>query len=257
MAKKIYFASDFHLGIDALETSEEREKKIVHWLDSVQHDMAELYLVGDVFDYWYEYGNVVPKGFIRLFGKLSALRDAGIPVYFFTGNHDMWMFTYFDEYLGIPIYRAPIIRQFGDKTFFIGHGDGLGPGDHGYKFIKKVFGNKICQWLFKWIHPDIGLWLMKFFSTKSRLYTGDDEVFSDPDKEWLVQFSEDHSKTQNIDYYVFGHRHLPIKYKLSNGTSHYYNLGEWMYASSYGVFNGKEFELHFFESQHTEVYGNQ
>lgn len=258
MAKKIYFASDFHLGIDALETSDEREKKIVSWLTSVQDDMAELYLVGDVFDYWYEYGTVIPKGYVRLFGKLSELRDAGIPIYFFTGNHDMWMFTYFEKYFDIPIYREPIVRTFGDKTFFIGHGDGLGPGDHGYKFIKSVFNNKICQWLFKWlIHPDLGLWLMKFFSSKSRQYTGTEDAFSDPNKEWLVQFAESHSNSQHIDYYIFGHRHLPINYQLSNGKSHYYNLGEWMYASSYGTFNGKEFELHFYDSKYTEVYGNQ
>ncbi|MBK8626701.1 MAG: UDP-2,3-diacylglucosamine diphosphatase [Saprospiraceae bacterium] len=256
MSKKIYFASDFHLGVDALETSLEREKKIVRWLDECQSDMGELYLVGDVFDHWYEYKKVVPKGFFRLFGKLAELRDAGIPVYFFTGNHDMWMFRYFEEAFGIPIYRSPIIKIIGNSKFFIGHGDGLGPGDHGYKFIKSIFNNKICQWMFGWLHPDMGLSLMKFFSVKSRQYTGDEEPFSNPDKEWLVQFAESNQKKQNIDYYIFGHRHLPIDYTLSNGTSKYINLGEWMYAASYGVWDGTTFELKFYDSKMTKIYGN-
>ncbi|MBK8827547.1 MAG: UDP-2,3-diacylglucosamine diphosphatase [Saprospiraceae bacterium] len=256
MSKKIYFASDFHLGADALETTDVREKKIVNWLSSVQHDMKALYLVGDVFDHWFEYKKVVPKGYFRLFGKLAELRDAQIPIYFFTGNHDMWMFRYFEEYFGIPIYRQPVVHTIDGKKFFIGHGDGLGPGDHGYKFIKRVFDNKVCQWLFRWLHPDLGIWLMQFFSAKSRQYTGDEAPFSDPNKEWLVQFAEDQEQVESHDFYIFGHRHLPIDYTLSNGKSRYINLGEWMYASSYGVWDGHSFELKFYESSLTKIYGN-
>lgn len=255
MSKNIYFASDFHLGVNAEESSEAREKKIVRWLDSIQDDMAALYLVGDVFDHWYEYRQTIPKGYIRLFGKLAELRDKNIPIYFFTGNHDMWMFNYFNDALGIPIYHEPIIREYDGKTFFIGHGDGLGPGDHGYKMIKTIFNNKVCQWLFGWLHPDIGLKLMRFFSVKSRQYTGDEGQFSKPETEWLVQFAEDDIKKHEIDYYVFGHRHLPIDYTLSNNTSRYINLGEWMYASSYGVWDGERFSIRFFESKHTKIYG--
>jgi UDP-2,3-diacylglucosamine hydrolase len=255
MAKNIYFASDFHLGVDALETSVEREKKIVRWLDSIQDEMSALYLVGDIFDHWYEYKRTVPKGFIRLFGKLMELRDSGIPIYFFTGNHDMWMFRYFEEEFGIPIYREPIIREMDGKRFLIGHGDGLGPGDYGYKFIKNVFNHPFNQWAFGWIHPDIGLKMMRFFSVKSRQYTGEEAPFVGSDKEWLVQFAESDIKTNDIDYYIFGHRHLPIDYTLSNGHTRYINIGEWMYASSYGVWDGKDMDIRFFESKYNQIFG--
>jgi len=165
---KIYFASDFHLGVDAKYTSKEREKQIVRWLEEIKHDALEIYLVGDVFDYWFEYGTVVPKGYTRLFGKLIELRDLNIPIYFFIGNHDMWMFNYFEEELDIPIYRQPITKKLLGKTFFIGHGDGLGPGDHGYKFLKKFFASPLCQWLFARLHPNFALGLMRFWSGKSR-----------------------------------------------------------------------------------------
>ena len=137
--QKVYFASDFHLGIDGRLTSGEREKQIVRWLEYIREDAAAIYLVGDVFDFWFEYTTVVPKGYVRLLGKLAELRDQGIPIYFFTGNHDMWIFRYFEEEMGIPTYRKPIRREIMGKQFLIGHGDGLGPGDYGYKRIKKVF----------------------------------------------------------------------------------------------------------------------
>ena len=255
MIKKIYFSSDFHLGADALESSIEREKKIVRWLDIIHHDVRELYLVGDVFDHWYEYKKTVPKGYIRLLGKLREMRDDQIPIWFFTGNHDMWMFRYFDEEFGIPILRQPIQKEIDGKQFFIGHGDGLGPGDYGYKTIKKIFNNPLCQWAFGWLHPDIGLSMMRFFSLKSRQYTGEEAPFEFPDKEWLVQFAECHHQVHEIDYYVFGHRHLPIDYLLSNGKSRYINLGEWMYASSYGVWDGTDMQLAFFDSKYNRVFG--
>ena len=166
--KKTYFVSDFHLGVDARLSSLEREKQICRWLDMVSLDAEAIYLVGDVFDYWFEYKTVIPKGFSRILGKLAELRDKNIPIYFFTGNHDMWMFRYFEEELGIPIYRKPIVRDIHGKTFLIGHGDGLGPGDHGYKFIKKVFAHPVNQWLFARLHPNFALPLMRFFSGKSR-----------------------------------------------------------------------------------------
>ncbi len=255
MPKKVYFASDFHLGVDALETSAEREKKIVKWLNVIQEDVAELYLVGDVFDHWFEYKKVVPKGFTRLFGKLAELRDAGIPIYFFTGNHDMWMFRYLQDEFGIPIYREPIIKTIGDKRFLIGHGDGLGPGDYGYKFIKKVFDNGFCQSIFGALHPTIGLGLMKYFSVKSRQYTGEEDPFLDANKEWLVHFAEEELLKTDIDYFIFGHRHLPIDYTLSNGKSKYINLGEWMYASSYAAFDGEDVTIQFYESPYQRIYG--
>ncbi|MBK9737558.1 MAG: UDP-2,3-diacylglucosamine diphosphatase [Saprospiraceae bacterium] len=255
MSKKVYFVSDFHLGVDALQTSLEREKKIIRWMDDMQDDMSELYLVGDVFDHWFEYKKVVPKGYVRLLGKLAEMRDDGIPISFFTGNHDMWMFRYFEDEFGIPIIRQPITKQIGNKTFLIGHGDGLGPADYGYKCIKSIFNNKICQSAFGALHPTIGLGLMKYFSVKSRQYTGDEDPFSDPNKEWLVVFAEAELKKTNIDYFIFGHRHLPIDYTLSNKKSRYINLGEWMYASSYGVFDGNDMQLKFYHSEYDHVYG--
>lgn len=246
---KIYFASDFHLGIDAKFTSAERERQIVRWLDVIKADAAELYLVGDVFDFWFEYASVVPKGYVRLLGKLAELRDSGIAIYFFIGNHDMWMFRYFEEELGIPIYRKPIVRELYGKTFFIGHGDGLGPGDHGYKFLKKIFANPVCQWLFGWIHPNLGIGLANYWSQKSREQNKIETEFYGPEKERLLAYANRKLDQQAADFYVFGHRHLPIDYTLKDGKSRYINLGEWMNYNSYAVFDGENVEIKFFENE--------
>ena len=255
--KKIYFASDFHLGVDALHTSKEREQRIIKWLDWASKDAAAIYLVGDVFDFWFEYKTVIPKGYIRLFGKLAALRDQGVPIYFFTGNHDMWMFAYLEKELGIPTYREPIKRTFAGKTFFIGHGDGLGPGDHGYKFLKKVFANRFCQWLFERLHPNFGISLAEFWSGTSRGVNPAETTFLGPEKEWLVQFSNDYIEKDPIDYFIFGHRHLPIHHLLNNGKSRYINLGEWLHYYSYAVFDGNTVQLNFFENESGRIFGNQ
>ena len=245
---KIYFASDFHLGIDARTTSKERERQLVRWLDSIRHDARTLYLVGDVFDFWFEYKTVIPKGHIRLMGKLAELRDEGIEIYFFTGNHDMWVFKFFEEELGIPTFRKPIVREIYGKTFFIGHGDGLGPGDYGYKFIKKVFANPLCQWLFERLHPNFGIGIAHFWSGRSRNANPGEKTFLGPDKEWLIQYSNQKLDSLYADFFIFGHRHLPIDYTLKNGKSRYINLGEWMNFNSYAVFDGKKLEVKFFEN---------
>ena len=252
---KTYFVSDFHLGTDGRLTSREREKQIVRWLDMVKLDAKELYLVGDVFDYWFEYNKVVPKGFVRLLGKLGELRDGGLPIYFFTGNHDMWMFRYMEEELDIPIYRKPITKEINGKRFYIGHGDGLGPGDHGYKFIKAVFSNPVCQWLFERLHPNFGLWLMRFFSGSSRKANPAETAFKGEEKERLVQFCNAHLDQEHFDFFVFGHRHLPIDYVLKNGQSRYINLGEWINFNSYAVFEGEKMEVKFFENNDGSVFG--
>ncbi len=254
--KKWYFASDFHLGVDAKKTSKEREQQIVRWLESIRHDAAAIYLVGDVFDFWFEYRTVVPKGYSRLFGKLAELRDQEIPIYFFIGNHDMWMFKYFEEEFGIPIYRKPIRETLAGKTFLIGHGDGLGPGDHGYKLIKKVFANKICQWLFARLHPNFGISLAEFWSGTSRDSQGDESQFLGPEKEWLVAYSNRKIETEAIDFFIFGHRHLPIDYTLNNASSRYINLGEWLNYNSYAVFDGNDIQIKFFENEAGQIYKN-
>ena len=245
--KKIYFASDFHLGVPTYEKSLEREKLIVLWLESIEDDCDELFLLGDVFDFWFEYKTVVPRGFVRLLGKLAEFSDRGIPIHYFTGNHDMWTFDYLVKELNVKLYREPIEKTFNGKSFYIGHGDGLGPGDHGYKFIKKIFASKICQWLFARLHPNFGVALARYWSGKSRIATGTtDEVYHGEEKEWLVIHSKELLEKEHYDYLIFGHRHLPLDVTI-NGTSRYINLGDWIKYNSYAVFDGERMELKYFK----------
>jgi len=239
--KKIYFASDFHLGVNGIHTSEQREKFIVQWLTEIEKDAEEIFLVGDLFDFWFEYKRAVPKGFIRLLGKLASLTDKGIPVHVFIGNHDMWMFDYLPKETGVKLYREPIERNFNGKNFLIGHGDGLGPGDKGYKFIKKIFRNKFCQWCFARLHPNFGIGLANYFSRSSRKKTKHENVYLGDEKEFLVQYILEIEKTKHFDNYVFGHRHLPIQMKIQN--SDYINLGDWIEFYTYAEFDGEKIEL--------------
>lgn len=243
MGENYFFASDFHLGIDYPQTSKERERTIVSWLDSILPNTKELYILGDLFDYWYEYSEVVPRGHVRLLGKIAEFTDKGIPVHIFTGNHDMWMFGYLEEELGVQLYKNPIRLSIEGKNFMIGHGDGLGPGDHGYKFIKKVFGNRINQWLFARIHSNTGIKLMRYFSKTSREAQEKIPEFKGPQGEWLIQYCERKLETENIDFFIFGHRHIPIDFILSNGSSRYINTGDWLNYNSYACFDGSKMEL--------------
>ena len=245
--KKTFFASDFHLGTPGATTSQVRERLIVQWLESILPEMDALYLVGDVWDYWFEYGRVIPKGTTRLLGTLAKIRDAGIPVYYFTGNHDMWMFDYLQDELDIPILREPVIHEIYGKKFYIGHGGGLGPGDYGYKFIKKVFASPVSQWLFARLHPNTGIRIMKYWSGRSRQHTQIEEKFLGPEKEWLVQHALDVLKKEPIDYFIFGHRHLPIDYTLGVNNARYINLGDWLSYNSFAVFDGQDLALTFYK----------
>jgi UDP-2,3-diacylglucosamine hydrolase len=241
--KNIYFASDFHLGAPNEQVSKQREQLVVSWLNEIEQDAEAIYLVGDIFDFWFEYKHAIPKGFVRLQGKIAELTDKGIRVHFFTGNHDMWMFDYFEKELGVKIHREPIVLQAQDKTILLGHGDGLGPGDKGYKFIKKVFSNKFFQWCFARLHPNFGIAVANFSSRKSRAATGsDDEVFLGNEKEWLVQYSKEQLKNKHFDYFVFGHRHLPLAIQVARGST-YYNLGDWIKYKTYGVLENGQFLL--------------
>lgn len=244
--KKIYFASDFHLGVPNYKKSREREDSIIRWLEMIRHDAQEIYLVGDLFDFWFEYKSVIPKGFIRLQGKIAEITDSGIPVYFFTGNHDMWMFNYFEKELGIAMYRSPVKREYNGKKFYIGHGDGLGPGDYSYKLLKRIFASSICQWFFGWLHPTIGMWIANRWSKSSRAASDKKEKFLGEENEWLAIYSKEILKQEHFDYFIFGHRHLPLDIRL-NEKSRYINLGEWMHANSYAVFDGHELKLCYFE----------
>ena len=246
-AKKIYFASDFHLGAPNQEDSLSREKKIVRWLDAVKHDAEEIYLLGDVFDFWFEYKRAIPKGFVRIQGKIAELTDSGIKIHWFIGNHDMWIFDYIPKELGVELHLGEIEREHFGKKFFIGHGDGLGPGDRSYKFIKKVFRNRICQWMFARLHPNFGIGLANFFSRKSRAATGTaDAKFHGEDKEMLIQFCKMKQKEEHRDYYIFGHRHLPIEFELENNAK-YINTGDWIRYFTYGEFDQAGFKLKYFE----------
>jgi UDP-2,3-diacylglucosamine hydrolase len=241
--QKIYFLSDFHLGAPNYASSLEREKKIVAFLHSIQSTAAAIFIVGDMFDFWYEYKKVVPKGYTRLLGKLAEITDGGVPVYFFVGNHDMWMSGYFEQELNIKVFYEPQEYQWNGKQFLIGHGDGLGPGDYGYKFLKKVFRNPLCQWLFGVLHPSWGIGLANYFSRKSREKTGtSDEHFMGEDKEWLVMYCRTILSQKSVDYFIFGHRHYPIDYIL-NEKSHYINLGDWINNFTYAEFDGNTVQL--------------
>lgn len=242
--KKIYFASDFHLGVPTPEASLTREKKIVRWLESIRHDAHSIYLLGDIFDFWFEYRHAIPKGFIRLQGKLAELRDAGIPIVFFTGNHDMWMFDYFEKELSIPIYRDPQVLTVGDHKLMVGHGDGLGPGDAQYKIIKRFFNSRLCQWLFARIHPNLGIGIARYWSRKSRIsnMAKGEEQFKGEDNEFLLVYCREVEKREHHDFYVFGHRHLPLDIDI-NGRSRYVNLGEWVNYATYGVYDGTNVEV--------------
>ncbi|MEL7375751.1 MAG: UDP-2,3-diacylglucosamine diphosphatase [Bacteroidota bacterium] len=247
----IYFASDFHLGVDARVSSEERERQIVRWLKQSAQDADAFYLVGDLFEFWFEWSRVVPRGYVRFFGALSEIADSGIPIYVFTGNHDMWMRDYLIDQVGVQeIYRKPQRIQLQGREILLAHGDGLGPGDKGYKRLKKVINAPWASWFYARLHPNMAMKLAYFFSGKSRSAQPPEVDFLGPEKEWLVAYSERKLVQEpEIDYCIFGHRHLPIDYTLSNGKSRYLNLGEWLHYNSYVRMEKGEAELLFFERE--------
>lgn len=249
--RKVYFASDFHLGTPTHAASRQREDKIVRWLKQVQQDAQVVFLVGDIFDFWFEYRDVVPKGFIRLQGQLAQMVDAGIEVIFFTGNHDMWMFDYFHTELGITIYRDPVDYQIGQHQFLIGHGDGLGPGDKAHKLLKKVFANRFCQRAFAFLHPYIGMGIATRWSKGSRAANLKREHLLSVESEWLYAYAKEQEALQHRDYYIFGHRHLPMDVPVESGTdnapSRYINLGEWFSHCSFAVYDGSSTTLAYYK----------
>jgi len=232
-----------------MRTAGHGKKKIISWLDSIKSEAHSIYLLGDIFDFWFEYKHAIPKGFIRLQGKLAALRDSGIPIYFFTGNHDMWMFDYFPKELDIPIFREPQLLEIGDQKLLIGHGDGLGPGDRTYKILKKIFNSALCQWLFARIHPNIGIGIANIWSRSSRIGNlKKEDGFLDKHREYLWVYCSEIEAKKHHDFYVFGHRHLPLDLKIGE-HSRYLNLGEWVNFTTYAVYDGKNMELKTFDSQ--------
>lgn len=244
--KKIYFASDQHFGAPTTDQSKIREQKFVNWLDSIKDEAEVIFLLGDLFDFWFEYKKAVPKGFVRVLGKLAELKDSGVQIHFFVGNHDLWMRDYFETELGIPVYYKPKEFTFNNKLFLIGHGDGLGPGDKGYKRMKKVFTNPLSKWLYRWLHPDIGIRLAQYLSVKNKLISGEEDIkFLGEENEWLVQYCKKKLTEKHYDFFVFGHRHLPLDIQISK-TSKYINTGDWITHFSYGEFEKEQFSLKYY-----------
>ena len=244
---KLYFASDFHLGVPNHAKSLEREKRIIAWLDSIKEDAKSIYLLGDIFDFWFEYKTVVPKGYVRLLAKLANLVDDGIEINIIRGNHDMWMYDYLPTEIGVNILEDKTILSENGKQIFLAHGDGLGPGDLGYKLIKKVFASKICQWLFARLHPNFGIGIAQFWSRKSRIANQEKpDPFLGKEKEWLVSYCKRKQNEMDIDYFVFGHRHLPLEIDIDKKTK-YINLGDWIHHNSYAVFDEEELTLKYFK----------
>lgn len=246
--KKIFFASDLHLGLHPKEKSKDREKLFVKWMNEIQSQTQVLFILGDVFDFWYEYRKVIPRGFTRFLGKLCEFTDRGIEVHLFTGNHDVWMFDYLPAEIGAIVHHHHITIEINNKTFFISHGDGLGKGEWGYKFLKACFTSKTLQWMFSRIHPNLAFSLGHAWSKKSRYSKGIAEAFQGEDKEHQILFARDYLKTNNIDFFVFGHRHVPLDIRL-NSTSRLINLGEWIFSNSFAEFDGSKMELKFYTSK--------
>lgn len=214
----------------------------MQWLTEIEKDAEEIYLVGDLFDFWFEYKRAVPKGHVRFLGKLAELCDKGIKVNVFIGNHDMWMFDYLPKEIGVVLFKEPIRKKYAEHEFMIGHGDGLGPGDRGYKFIKKIFRNRLCQWLFARLHPNFGIGLADYFSRSSRKKTKHEDQYLGDDKEFLVQYCKSHLQKEHVDFFVFGHRHLTIDMMVAE-KSRYINLGDWLQFYTYAVYDGKQLEF--------------
>lgn len=252
--RKIYFVSDFHFGIPDRKRSAVREKKLIHWLDFVRKDAEEIFLMGDLFDFWFEYHTVIPKGYARLLGKLAEITDSGIPVHFFKGNHDMWAFNYLRDEIGMILHREPVIRDFGSKRFFLSHGDGLGPGDHGYKLIKYIFERRINRFLFNWLHPDLGTRLGLFWSRRSRYANEtpeakakEEERLKDIDNSRLAIYCRKKlQEDPTINYFIFGHWHISNMHPIGN-DSYYIHIGDWLKLFTYGIFDGDRFSLKKFE----------
>ncbi|MEL0186023.1 MAG: UDP-2,3-diacylglucosamine diphosphatase [Flavobacteriaceae bacterium] len=244
-SKRIYFCSDNHLGSPNRNLSLEREKIFITWLDQIKIDAQAIFFLGDLFDFWFEYKKVVPKGFTRLFGKLAELSDSGIDLFFFVGNHDCWIGNYFEDELGINVFHKKVDLNIDNYNILIGHGDGLGPGDNKYKFLKLLFRNPILKKLFSFIHPDIGISLGSFLSQKNKILSGSEKVFESEDKEMLFSYCKDVLKTKYYHFFIFGHRHIPLELDLGN-NSKYFNTGDWITHFSYLVYDGNSFNLNYF-----------
>lgn len=251
---KVYFASDFHLGTSDTEAAKERERTVVRWLDYVAKDAQVIFLLGDTFDFWFEYRHVVPRGFVRFLGKLAELVDQGIQVNLFTGNHDMWLFDYFPQELGISVFRQPLRFTINEQYFHVGHGDGLGPGDYQYKLFKRLFASRPCQRLFAAVHPRWGVGLARRWSARSRRKNLlRDEPFRTKEEEWIYQYCWSVERQRHHDYYIFGHRHLVLDIPVGE-SSRYINTGAWFEQGHFAEFDGQLLSLRSFSPLLTDTH---
>jgi UDP-2,3-diacylglucosamine hydrolase len=244
--KNIYFISDVHLGAPALANNRERELLFARWLDFIRDDVAELYMLGDIFDFWFEYRKVVPRGFTRILGRLADLSDNGVSIHFFTGNHDVWVFDYLPNEIGLTLHCNEFITEISGKKFYLAHGDGLDPEDKGYLFLKKIFTSKTLQWWFSRIHPNFAFHMAHQWSKSSRLSKLNRKEEFKVKNECMYKFAEKYLEKEWIDYFIFGHRHQMANVEIKNG-SRFILLGDWIKNFSYGVFDGERFVLNKFE----------
>jgi len=243
LSKKIYFASDVHLGSPALKHNRERELLFVSWLHQIKKDAAIIFLLGDIFDFWFEYRKVAPQGFVRVLGALAEICDSGIPVHFFTGNHDIWVFDYLPRETGMIIHREPMETELFGKKFFLAHGDDLGKTDIKYQILTRFFHNKLAQWAFAKVHPDLSFRLAHYWSKNSRLARGVEGAgFLGEEREHQIIFARKKLKEKHFDYFVLGHRHIALDFQLSE-NSKIIILGDWFKGSTYGVYDGNTFRL--------------
>ena len=245
--KSIYFSSDNHLGAPNYSDSLIREKLFISWLEKIKTDAQVIFLLGDLFDFWFEYYKSVPKGFTRVLGKLAELSDSGIKIYFFVGNHDYWTRDYFQKEIGMEVLKKPTEFKINNKLFFIGHGDGLGPGDFKYKFLKRIFRNPLFIFLFRINYPWFGIPLGNFFSRKNKILSGNNIKFKSKENEILYHFCKKKLNIKHYDFFVFGHRHLPLKIELGN-NSYYFNTGDWINHYSFLHFKDDSLELKYFKN---------
>lgn len=249
MGKNVYFLSDAHLGSLAIEHRRTQERRLVRFLDSIKDKASAIYLLGDMFDFWDEYRYVVPKGFTRFLGKLSELTDMGIEVHFFTGNHDIWTYGYLEEECGVIVHRKPVTTEIYDKVFYLAHGDGLGDPSRSFKFLRAMFHSRTCQKLLNFMHPWWGMRLGLNWAKHSRLKRedGKEAPFMGEDKEYLVLYTKEYMKTHsNIDYYIYGHRHIALDLNLPRVEGHTARmliLGDWIWQFTYAVFDGEHMFL--------------
>jgi len=249
----VYIVSDFHLGSPNEKQSRQRELRILRWLDEIEKDATHLILLGDIFDFWFEYHDVVPKGYYKLLSKFSQLRDLNIEIFYFTGNHDMWVRDYFVKEMKFSLFREQHAFVINGKKCLIGHGDGLGPKDVGYKFIKALFAFRPNIKLFGALHPRLAFGLARFFSQKSRAMTSkEEETYMGDNKEQLVNYIRSILSEEQIDYFIYAHRHLPLEIKM-NDKAIYFNSGDWLVHDSYLRFGQDEPpQLLFFKASNHE-----